>query len=991
MSTRNFRVKNGIDIGSAVTIDGSSGIITATTFIGDGSALTNVTSTGSGIEIKDDGATVGVAATIEFGSNIDVSPLSAGIVTVTAPDQGISGIDTTTTSFFNDVQIGGAVTATTFIGDGSGLTGVVGSGSGVVVEEDGTTVGTAGTINFVNLTVSPISAGIVTVSTQSADNFTAGSLNVTGVSTFGGESNFNDNINISTGSTAIFGSDLLVYRQPTGDQNSVVAYKGSNDFEIHSDEITLRDSDDSRSIARFSEGSTTFYGLGFPLMNLSNNNVTTYTSLVVNGGITASGNGHSFGSGSQLTFTFGTKNQIKSIQSKDFEISNTYPGKKLELTAQGGVELSSFNNGTPSPLLRADTGIEVLGISTFTNSVNLNDGATIPEGESLDFGTDFSISRFSNQNKARIQYTGPGDFTFEIDDVDFRNSGNTETLMTLRNGGGVSLYYNNNIKLSSTNTGVTVSGDLTASGLSLPTLTDITDAFGVSNTLNFGGDMSIFHMQDPLHGTTNRIVVDENNLIIGTKGESSGNTYYNSLISLDVGNDLGFTDGNNAFVILGFGTAGPRLTTEDAGVSIGGTVRLTGGLTLETNNTTIVGASGSTGQIKQIGGVPFYYDGSAWREFVLSSGTSVTQPADTDWDNVVFRSTFDTNFTDAKFGATPTYTSTNSSIVGSPVKIGTGAFRNIGGAVVGAGVSFPYRSEYDFTGSWTIEFWAYHDQLPDAAYTSLISQVSTTDGSADWTFGVYNNGGSIIWYWANENSSLGFRTLHIAGTTTFNTIYLDKWTHYTLVREGDNGSIHLYINGTETVYTVNDNVIDNDIILSPNSDAGLGFGAAFGNSVPTINTIPWNQNHSIDVIFDDARITCGVGTAGQRYTSVGLTTAQTFTPSTTALPTTGTLSSVINPPGDKYGEITLGSPASWTGTSGVTVTQESAGNYRLTFTSSYTDLDDYFVLTQPMDQGFASYVGVARSTDYVDFTINRQSDDSTVDTGSLSVQIKNHI
>ena len=995
MSTRNFRVKNGIDIGSAVTIDGSSGIITATTFIGDGSALTNVTSTGSGIEIKDDGATVGVAATIEFGANIDVTPLSAGIVTVTAPDQGISGIDTTTTSFFNDVQIGGAVTATTFIGDGSGLTGVVGSGSGVVVEEDGTTVGTAGTINFVNLTVSPISAGIVTVSTQSADDFTAGSLNVTGVSTFGGESNFNDNINISTGSTAIFGSDLLVYRQPTGDQNSVVAYKGSNDFEIHSDEITLRDSDDSRSIARFTEGSTTFYGLGFALMNLSNNNVTTYTSLVVNGGITAGGNSHSFGSGSQLSFTFGTKNQIKNIQSKDFEISNTYPGKKLELTAQGGVELSSFNNGTPSPLLRADTGIEVLGISTFYDTVNLNDGATIQAGESLDFGTDFSISRFSNQNKARIQYTGPGDFTFEIDDVDFRNSGNTETLMTLRNGGGVSLYHDNQQRFVTTGYGATVYGTINASeGIGLRT----GDLFLTGNEnygdplrtqINIADDLKIFSVDG---SDKNYIETDEKTLSLGVRVQDSGPIVGATLAMVEVvpNNDVYY--GNNSYVTLGFGTDSSRLVTEDAGVSIGGTVRLTGGLTLETNNPTIVGASGTiSGEIKQIGGAPFFYDGNAWREFVLSSGTSVTQPADTDWDNVVFRSTFDTNFTDAKFGATPTYTSTNSSIVGSPVKIGTGAFRNIGGAVVGAGVSFPYRSEYDFTGSWTIEFWAYHDQLPDTAYTSLISQVSTTDGSADWTFGVYNNGGSIIWYWANENSSLGFRTLHITGSTTFNTIYLDKWTHYTLVREGDNGSIHLYINGTETVYTISDNIIDNDIILSPNSDAGLGFGAAFGNGVPVINTIPWNQNHSIDVIFDDARITCGVGTAGQRYTSVGLTTAQTFTPSTTALPTTGTLSSVINPPGDKYGEITLGSPASWTGTSGVTVTQESAGNYRLTFTSSYTNLDDYFVLTQPMDQGFASYVGVARSTDYVDFTINRQSDDSTVDTGSLSVQIKNHI
>lgn len=128
--------------------------------------------------------------------------------------------------------------------------------------------------------------------------------------------------------------------------------------------------------------------------------------------------------------------------------------------------------------------LSVTGVSTFTSSVNLNDGATIPAGESLDFGTDFSISRFSNQNKARIQYTGPGDFTFEIDDVDFRNSGNTETLMTLRNGGGVSLYYDNNIKLSSTSAGINVTGrtetdNLNVSGIS--TFASTLDLDGVVN------------------------------------------------------------------------------------------------------------------------------------------------------------------------------------------------------------------------------------------------------------------------------------------------------------------------------------------------------------------------------------------------------------------------------------------------------------------------------------------------------------------------------
>lgn len=62
------------------------------------------------------------------------------------------------------VQVSGIVTATSYIGDGSGLTGVVGSGSGVIIEDSGSPVGTAGTINFGSgIDVSQISVGIVTV------------------------------------------------------------------------------------------------------------------------------------------------------------------------------------------------------------------------------------------------------------------------------------------------------------------------------------------------------------------------------------------------------------------------------------------------------------------------------------------------------------------------------------------------------------------------------------------------------------------------------------------------------------------------------------------------------------------------------------------------------------------------------------------------------------------------------------------------------------
>ena len=60
-----------------------AGVVTATSFIGDGGGLTGITASGSGIIIKDSGATVGTAGTINFGSNLSVSAASAGIVTVT--------------------------------------------------------------------------------------------------------------------------------------------------------------------------------------------------------------------------------------------------------------------------------------------------------------------------------------------------------------------------------------------------------------------------------------------------------------------------------------------------------------------------------------------------------------------------------------------------------------------------------------------------------------------------------------------------------------------------------------------------------------------------------------------------------------------------------------------------------------------------------------------------------------------------------------------
>ena len=74
------------------------------------------------------------------------------------------------------------------------MTNVVGSGSGIVVLDSSSTVGTAGTIDFGDgLNVSPIQAGIVTVTTGvSTAEVRANTLVVSGVSTLTGTTNIGD-------------------------------------------------------------------------------------------------------------------------------------------------------------------------------------------------------------------------------------------------------------------------------------------------------------------------------------------------------------------------------------------------------------------------------------------------------------------------------------------------------------------------------------------------------------------------------------------------------------------------------------------------------------------------------------------------------------------------------------------------------------------------------------------------------------------------------
>ena len=89
----------------------AAGVVTAASFSGDGSGLTGVTAVGTGVSVFNSDTFIGVGSALNFGSNLSVSPVSAGVVTITG-----SGGE----SFWSSEQTNAGIhTTSSFVGVGT--------------------------------------------------------------------------------------------------------------------------------------------------------------------------------------------------------------------------------------------------------------------------------------------------------------------------------------------------------------------------------------------------------------------------------------------------------------------------------------------------------------------------------------------------------------------------------------------------------------------------------------------------------------------------------------------------------------------------------------------------------------------------------------------------------------------------------------------------------------------------------------------------------
>ncbi len=133
----------------------------------------------------------------------------------------------------SSVNTSGIITATKFVGDGSGLTGITASGSGVVVQDEGSNIGTAATINFIGSNVTAaLSGGIANVTVTSTSGVTTanvrtGILDVAGIATFRNDTLIGSGVTLSPDGD-VFATGVTTSSSFVGDLTGDVTGTASN-------------------------------------------------------------------------------------------------------------------------------------------------------------------------------------------------------------------------------------------------------------------------------------------------------------------------------------------------------------------------------------------------------------------------------------------------------------------------------------------------------------------------------------------------------------------------------------------------------------------------------------------------------------------------------------------------------------------------------------------------------------------------------------------
>jgi hypothetical protein len=322
---------------------------------------------------------------ISNGNSVDLSSLSSDVVNDTTPQLGgdldLNSNDITGTG---NINITGSVTATSYSGDGSGLTGI--SANADLVNDTTPQLGGNLDLNSNNIT----GTGNVNITgTVTATSFSGDGSSLTGITSVGGAVgvDFNDNVKARFGT----GNDLEIYHDGS---NSYINDVGTGNLYIRGDnDLIITNASGTENKAIF--GSNSDVALYY---DNSRKFETTSTGIDVTGTVTANG----ISLGDNETINVGASNDLQIYH----DGSNSYisdqgtgslylQGTNLVLEATDGTNYLAGFDGTATRIYHPDatngekltttsTGINVTGTLTATTFSGSGSGITgIPNTASV--------------------------------------------------------------------------------------------------------------------------------------------------------------------------------------------------------------------------------------------------------------------------------------------------------------------------------------------------------------------------------------------------------------------------------------------------------------------------------------------------------------------------------------------------------------------------------------------------------------------------------
>ena len=392
---------------------GTAGVLTATSFSGSGANLTSLPA-GTTITVADESSDTTCFPSFFTAATGDLAPKTGTNLT------------------FNSST--GALTATSFVGDGSNLTGI-----------SGAVAGTTGDFSS-NLTV--------------GSGITFGSA---GVATFSGTGDVHllDNVKLEIGDA----SDLTLFHDGSASyirqDGTGYLYIDGNDSDTATQIILRPDRTETALVAKPNAEVELYYNNSQKWETTNDGTVTTGICTATGGlAINADSKNLTIGAGEDLKLYHNGSHSyadnatgslfVRSDNQMYFQATNG--DRYADFVDGGAVKLYYSNAAENKKFETTNDGTVTTGIATATGGLEIN-----ADSKYLKIGAGGDLQLFHNGTNSLVKNT-TGDLVLESDSLKLRSATGGESYIQCTLNGSVDLRYNDSLKLVTTNDGVSITG-----------------------------------------------------------------------------------------------------------------------------------------------------------------------------------------------------------------------------------------------------------------------------------------------------------------------------------------------------------------------------------------------------------------------------------------------------------------------------------------------------------------------------------------------------